>query len=28
VGIAIGRNVWQDSRPLDIGKKLKKVVLG
>jgi fructose-bisphosphate aldolase, class I len=26
-GIAIGRNVWQDAKPTDIGKKLQKIVL-
>jgi len=27
-GIAIGRNVWQAKNPLDISRKLKKVICG
>ncbi len=27
-GIAVGRNVWQHSKPEEIGKRLKKIVLG
>ena len=28
VGLAIGRNIWQDENPLDLTKKLKKIVWG
>ncbi len=28
IGFAVGRNVWQSDRPLDIAAKLKKVVFG
>jgi len=25
-GIAVGRNIWQSDKPLDLAKKLKKVI--
>ncbi len=28
IGLAIGRNIWQHPRPLEITKKIKKVILG
>ena len=28
IGLAIGRNVWQDSKPLEITKKIKKIIWG
>ena len=28
IGLAVGRNVWQNSKPLEITKKIKKVIWG